>query len=350
MDAWELPGPKVFIDGVERSLRGGASVVVWCPRRMVSDFDAAVRERCGFGTWTVVQPAAGQAPVNCLTERFARSQVSVGELCYEDRFQGRVIWMNGIAKGDWTLWREFLGEYARISRNVGRLERTRFVVVVAGCARDEMVGDVALDVHEWRDVVREMDLLLLAYVRMEGWALGESLRMLAAVTVARVAAWDVGVAERMMRSGRVGEVLEPTRTLRAMAVEEGWTEKTLEEWEWGTASWEGVCHAALAAIKKPQELRRRIWSAQSSVLLPLIDEQRYELVRRHEKRIGGHLRERKVGRDAYSLEIGELADLFRELSVERKVWRRAERLRAARNALAHLRPLGGEVAREVVRG
>ena len=195
-----------------------------------------------------------------------------------------------------------------------------------------------------------MDLLLLAYVRMEGWALGESLRMLAAVTVARVAAWDVGVAERMMRSGRVGEVLEPTRTLRAMAVEEGWTEKTLEEWEWGTASWEGVCHAALAAIKKPQELRRRIWSAQSSVLLPLIDEQRYELVRRHEKRIGGHLRERKVGRDAYSLEIGELADLFRELSVERKVWRRAERLRAARNALAHLRPLGGEVAREVVRG
>ena len=69
----------------------------------------------------------------------------------------------------------------------------------------------------------------------------------------------------------------------------------------GLGAWHGVSdgaiHAALAALDEPpRELHRRIWSAQASVLLPIIDERRYEIVRRTHGQISTHL---NMGRRPY---------------------------------------------------
>ena len=129
--------------------------------------------------------------------------------------------------------------------------------------------------------------------------------------------------------------------LQGMATNEGWTSQTPAEWALGTASESGVVHAALASLEKPpRELRWRIWSAQASVLLPLIDKQRYEIVQENDRQIVRYLRMDGDLIDPLDLEIGKLVGMVWRPGFSRHSANRVRRLQRARNALAHLKPLG----------
>ena len=125
----------------------------------------------------------------------------------------------------------------------------------------------ALDVHEWKNVVNEMDLLFLAYGRLGEGDVNNTMRSLLATTVSRLAMWGLDVAERLLGEDD-DKIIDPVRVLRSIAREEGWTCTTPADWALGTASATGAIHAARAALDEPPRvLHRRIWSAQASVVV-----------------------------------------------------------------------------------
>ena len=170
MNPWLLPGPARFLRRVERSLREGVSVVVRFPGKKLAGLRGQVLAHLhGSLQCTVFRPEPAWLPFESIRNRFA-PQLSTGwgprllDLCEQHEFQGRLIWvdgLDGLDRGDWRNWKQFLVEYAQASRGVREFERTLFVVVVAGSPpADPPERDVTLTTHDWRDVVDEMDLPL----------------------------------------------------------------------------------------------------------------------------------------------------------------------------------------------
>ena len=346
MNVWTLPGPAGFLGQVERSLRTGVSTVVRFPGREQTGFrDRMLALLNDSWTCSVFRPEPAHPPFEGLCDRFAPGLSSgrgagLLDLCEREGFQGRLIWLDGLGRlgrGDWLAWREFLADYAQASRTVPGFERTLFLA--------SLEGDPPPEPPETDGVVDDMDLLFLAHERLGERNLNPAMRSLLATTVARVAAWDLETAERMLDEEN-DVILEPDQMLCAIAHEKGWTAETPVGWEFGTDSGKGSIHAALASLHVPRrEIRRRVWSAQVSVLLPLIDARRFEIVRDYQGLLAASLRGAGRAIDPLDLQIGDLMSPDLRRVLDRKVQDQVERLVRWRNALAHLKPVPLSAAR-----
>ena len=280
MNLWALPGPARFVRHAEDALRDGANVVVRFPAATPSGFGEHFRSRLQE-SWrcTLFHPAPTSSPFRSIRERFAPNlpnewNPTLLDLCEHADFRGRLVWLDGVARldtEDCFAWKKFLVDYAQASRSVPEFERTLFIAVLEGAPpADPPPEDVTLKCFDWRGVVDETDLLLAAHERLHSRDAGPVMRSLLATSVAHVASWDPDVAERLLDAGS-DAILDPLSLLQSVAKEKGWTSETDACWELGTASGNGVSHAALASLEDPpRDLRRRLWSAQASVLLPSI--------------------------------------------------------------------------------
>lgn len=206
---------------------------------------------------------------------------------------------------------------------------------------------MTLAVHDWRGVIDEMDLLLLAYEQLGKRNVGPTMRSLLAATVARVAVWDLETAERLLDEEN-DAILEPANLLRSMALRKGWTTETPVGWEFGTDSGSGSIHAALASLyDPPREIRRRVWSAQTAVLMPLIDISRHEIVKENYGQLVARLRSEGRSIDPLDLQVGDLMSPVLRRGFNQDVRNRVERLVRWRNTLAHLRPLSPNAVRSL---
>ena len=355
MNLWTLPGPARFLLRVERALRDGANVVVRFPVATPSGFGERMRAllteswRC-----TVFRPEAASPPFQSLRERFAPHlphewNPTLLDLCEQEDFRGRLIWLDGVGRmdrEDCFAWKKLLADYAQASRSVPEFERTLFVAVLEGAPpTDAPPQDIALKCFDWRGVIDETDLFLAAHERLHSRDAGPVMRSLLATTVARVASWDPDTAERLLDEG-CEAILDPLSLLQSVAREKGWTSDTNACWELGTASGNGVSHAALASLEDPQrDLRRRLWSAQASVLLPSIDTWRWNLLLQHRALLAEHLEREGSPTDALDLDIGELTGMVQRSGFDPDVRRDVRRMNRWRNELAHLRPLSANAAR-----
>ena len=349
MNVWTLPGPADFVRRVEHSLREGMSTVVRFPGREQTGFrDRMLGVLDDSWNCSIFQPESARQPFESLCDRYWTGfssgwGTSLLDLCERKDFQGRLIWIDGLqrlSRNDWVAWRKFLTDYAQVSRSVQDFHRTLFVASLEGTLpSDPPQTDVTLATHDWRGVVDEMDLLFLAYERLGERTANPTLRSLLASTVARVAAWDLETAERLLEE-ETDRILEPFDTLRSIARERGWGTDTPVRWEFGTDSGDGTLHAALASLHDPpRELWRRLWSAQASVFMPLIEEQRHEIVMDNCHQLNARLRIQGEIIDPLDIQMGDLKGLVNHPSFNRIVRNRVDRLHRWRNKLAHLEPL-----------
>lgn len=353
MDVWTLPGPAAFLRRVERSLRDGMSVVVRFPGGARADFQERVLSSLQE-SWNcaVFQPGVGQSPFDSLVTRFAprlsHGWASLLDLCEEPDFQGRIIWLDGLDRDDWSAWKKFLSDYAHASRGVGEFERTLFVTVLGGAPPAYPPDqDVTLAIHDWRGIVDEMDLLFLAYERLGRRSVGGTMRSILATAVARVAAWDLETAEILIDEDD-DVMLDPHGKLRVVAQDKGWTADTPVDWEHGTESGNGSLHAALASLEDPpREIRRRIWSAQVSVLLPVLDVRRREVAQQHHGRLAVQIESEGERVDPLDLDIGRLTGMVQRPGFDPAVRSHVRRLNGWRNNLAHLKTLSPVAVREI---
>ena len=272
-------------------------------------------------------------------------------MCERENFQGRLIWLDGLERlnrNDWLAWRKFFVDYAQASRSVQEFNRTLFVASLEGTPPAEPPEtDVTLTTHDWRGVVDEMNLLFLAYERLGERNVNPAMRSLLATTVARVAIWDLATAERLLDE-ESDVILEPDHMLRSVAHEKGWTTETPVGWKFGTDSGNGSLHAALVSLHTPpREIRRRVWSAQISVLLPLIDAHRYEIAKENHGQLAARLRSEGKAIDPLDLQVGDLMSPELRRGFDRNVRNRVERLVRWRNTLAHLKPLSPNAVRSL---
>lgn len=349
MNVWMLPGPTGFLKTIERSLRNGINTIVRFPDREQAGFKERILALLS-DSWTcsVFRPDPAHPPLQSLCDRFVPNFSSgwhgnLLDLCEQEDFQGRLIWIDDLKRldpSDWLAWKEFLADYAQASRSVQEFDRTVFVVSLEGTPPAEPPrSDVTLATHDWRGVVDEMDLLFMAYDQLGERNVSPAMHSLLATTVARVAVWDLETAEQLLVEEE-DVILDPRNMLRSVAYNKGWTIETPVGWEFGTESGNGSIHAALAALYDPaREIRRRIWSAQTAVLMPLIDISRHKIAMENYGQLSARLRSEGKSMDPLDLQVGDLMSPALRRGFDRNIRDRVERLVRWRNTLAHLRPL-----------
>lgn len=353
MRLWDLPGARRFVESACAALRDGCSVVAQFPGEVPAGFEGALTASLG-NILAIGRLNGSETPFKDLCNQYASGNNShirtIQDLCEDGGFQGRLIWLERLDNGSWPAWRDFLGKYAQTSRSMPVFGRTLFFASLEGTPPGASPSeDIALVTCRWDGVPDELDLVLLANECLRQKPISTVQRNLLSTTVARVAAWDFDSALRLLDENE-RSILAPTKMLRSVASEKGWTDATPVAWELGTASQSGIVHPARAALEDPpREIERRVWSAQASVLLPWIEARRHEIVARNLFEVRRQMRRSGMKEvDPFDLEIGELATIFTLKGADRNVRKRVHKLRMARNSLAHLQPLPTDMALRLI--
>ena len=350
MRFWDLPGAVRYLSDVEQALRLGENVVVMFPDSAPSDFvDAIWSTLSGSGLRLTHLP--GREPADVLSERFlrgARNDDVPFALCNAVDFAERLICLE-VTGSQCESWRTFLHGYARAYQAGPIHQRSVFMVSVSGTPQGALPAAGTAKVFEWDDVIDEADILAFANDRLRRKGKTRPVASLLAAAVSSIAAWDFETASRLLEE-RDQTILHPVEMLRSWGRERGWDNHTPISWDMGTASLGGTPHAARSAMDDPPtEIHRRLWGAQTSVLLPKIEARRTSIVKDNWHDLRRWLvRADQSERDPFDLEIGELCDLFHDRGGRHSLRREISDLRRARNALAHVAPLPPTVAIDIV--
>lgn len=352
MRFWDLPGAIRYLGDVEQALRLGDNVVVRFPDAAPTGFVDAIwstLEGCGL---RLTQLTGTDEPAKALGERFLRGMTGDVDvpltLCNTGHFAERLIFLE-VTGSQWEPWCEFLEDYARASRATPVEQRSVFIAAVGGIPHQAQPTAGVAKVFAWDDVIDEADILAFANDSLRRKGKARNVARLLASVVSSLAAWDFDTASRLLEE-RDQTILQPVDVLRSWGRERGWDERTAISWDLGTASMDGTPHAARSAMDEPPtEIRRRIWIAQASVLLPKIEARRVSIVKDNFDDLQRWLvRADQSERDPFDLQIGELHKLFQDRGGRHSLRREISKLRMARNALAHVDPLQPIVAIDLV--
>ncbi len=310
--------------------------------------------------WTYIDSASysGSNPLDVLRcqicpEVSAASIRSITELTEIEDFHGRLIWIDSIARGDWSRWSEALLVYADACRNVDVLRRSVFIVVLVGdTITEELPAEVALVCRDYRGVVDVFDLFVYAHWNAPSSIRDGIRRALLAHTVAYVSQWDFFLADQLL-SESIEESLYPMSTLCKYARIRGWTAETPRRWGLGTVDGQDgsqVVHSALLAVSgELRQVQQRIWAAQAGVLLPFIEERRVALLPSYRRflKLPVEIDGCSVS-NPLDIEVGQLARLLGQSCAPPIIRKQMRLLRDARNKLAHMEPLASERALHLV--
>ena len=352
MTFWNLPGAMRYIDDIVQSIRQGSNVVVRFPGAVRQGLRETVFSAVHGDGFRLTRLDCGSRPMEQISDRYLHGAVSnrrgIYRLFDSSQFSERLIWLDGTDNGNWHQWRQFLKDYADASVAVPVLERTLFFVPLIGTPPGSAPISDAIRVFHWDDVINEIDILAFASDRLLQRGIQRSLVRLLATVIASVAIWDFDLAQRLADHSIEG-ILRPVGLLRAVAQERGWNDSTPICWSGGTSSRAGVVHASRLAVDEgSKELDRRIWRAQSSVLLPTIDSMCNQMIRTYFEDICHWLEQIQDKRDPFDLEVGDLCEAFHSFRVDYDIRGRINSLRRARNDLAHIRPLSTALAMRII--
>jgi hypothetical protein len=346
---WSLPGPAQFLDLVRNELTSGRSVVVMVPRYAPSDLRSALRGITSDAwAWVDLHVDAPSSPATTLCRMYGleaaeASSSTIRRLATHEAFMGQLIWVTPHSSS-WQAWKRFLLEYADACRTVPEGKRSLFIVLLEGLPpASALADDVTLCTKVWLDVVGEIDLLIYASLQLQRLSLPAPKRSLLALSVSRIALWDFDTADRLL-DARPLDMLAPAAILDELARDRGWDGDTLVAWEAGT---ENHCdgarhtHSSICLARGDERtVTHRVWSAQASVILPLIEKRRLELLPKARRflRLPVEI-DGEVISSAEDLEIGHLAYSVSRSAADAVLKQRFQRLRRVRNHLAHMEVL-----------
>ena len=283
MTIWDIPGGRRFLDGILDCLKRGVSVVIQFPVCLPSGL--CTRIEAGLGRLLrVCSHQCTDSPFEGLVRQFVPGCLSfdeddtgaLGDLCGRREFQGRLVWLRGLNEENWSDWCEFLRRYADVSHSISQIGRTLFVAPISTPNLPmALSSQVTIKVFEWNDVLDTADLYQFATYRLLDRISNPIRRSLLASCVSRTSSWCFDTASRLLDADEQ-VMLAPYGLLREMAYERGWSLGMHADWFSGTLSGNrGIVHAALESLQDPpEEIYRRLWSAQVSVLFPLVEYER----------------------------------------------------------------------------
>ncbi len=359
---WQLPGPSRFVSQVVQDLGNGKNVIFCLPEYLPDGLASAVRSELGedWDWHTLSLRDEGEVePVHLLFDLFV-GEITPNQLrntctlAINQKFVGKIIWLDDLTPKAWFAWKKFLSDYEQPCRAIPQLYRTLFCVSLVGeLALDPPTEDVCLSHHCWKGVVDRLDMLLFTSSLFQGKRLPDLQKRVAISVLTNLALWDFDVSKRLADE-KVENILSPVPILQEIAKERSWCtdDSCVERWCKGmTDIIEGKekKHSAALAVNGSGkvELERRIWSAEVGEILPFIEELRREIL----EHLAGVLRLPfttrfgEVIKDLHDLEIGHIDYQISNNSTffDPKMRKLVRRLRDIRNALSHLESISPEL-------
>jgi hypothetical protein len=161
-------------------------------------------------------------------------------------------------------------------------------------------------------------------------------RLVASVAI-EVAAWDVGLLDRLT-------ALPPEQAVRPDRCVNAWDDGQVARWQGRARTWEGGSvddwggepaeHAFWLAANRPTALTKRVWRGQLAMLLPWIERYRQAIIERERRALRADTL--RSGSDVESLDWGPLAVQLERVPELKNL---LPTFRGARNELAHGRPI-----------
>ena len=353
-DPWDLPGPSAFLEETLEALRSGASLLVQFPEHAPEGYREATRRamgREGILAFTEVE-AGGDRPVTAIATAFGWEAEgawlrSPAVLAESRRLEGRLVWVTGVDANQWPAWRDFIDRFGHACRGFHAGDCGQICLELPGSlpAR-EPATDPVLRHLAWRDRLTRLDVMLFlgrGMARAGRMAFERELRLALAV---EVAGFDLGLAASLVRAP-LATLLEPTRALRTEAERRGWTTRRMGD-GWSTGREDDLegrpfeHPASLAADGKVEVITRRVWRAELSVIFPVLEERRIEIV----KKLGNKLKPMQTDFGYVSrvedLELGSIAYQVRKFQLGRTLEEKLVHMAELRNALAHMEPVKPE--------
>lgn len=360
---WRLPGPQRWIGQISADLRAGRNVVIALPAHSASGLLEAVRAQESsdddYLVWRrlhIGQHSVGHNPIDYLYEVFApevdsAALRSIEALCDLDGFKEHCIWLEDIPDEAWPAWSDFLLAYADTCAKIPEFERTLFCVALHGAqALHAPSATDYLRHHIFYNVMRELDTHFFISERLLETAYSILEERIIRAIIVNLALWDLDLAQRLIALP-MATLLRPQEALTAFAVERDWEpEMHQPAWHLGSkmqiAGVVRVHSAVLTGKAGQQEIMRRIWRAQASVLLPFIEEQRQSII----DALHQHLTvpfETEYGQvinNLYDLEIGHIyAQIRNNYRLPQDLREKVDLLRDMRNSLSHLKIIPAEL-------
>jgi hypothetical protein len=350
-----LPNPRSVLERVCEFVREGASVVVVVPKWHVGGFESACREMlrdedlgelaCLTGTERDARPL--DEIRSYFPEEVMPRIASAAELARSCALRTRAIFVRCGDRGRGSSWSRFLEQFSAAARNVDPHQRPSFIVEFDGAECEPPADDVALRAVRCDTGVERMDLVLFAMQMASRRASSPIERQLHANLVSELARFDVRLAAELSEMN-LSELAElPLAYGEAFATARGWSVDTPESWELGTkGDLDGNPEVHLfhpATVDGGDSMARAVWRAQVTVLYPLLERKRMQLIREHKNQLRLPHKKRFGDReivinDAYELELGDLLSAIRGRRTE-SFENELRTLVKARNDLAHYRSL-----------
>lgn len=283
---WSLKGPANWCATIGADTADGRSVVIVAPHGIPPGARDALLKVCsGDGSSMVMIDEAGtRQPVQLLVEALdiptdGGSSTSLAWIPALLATHRRLIWVTGIAREHWPAWAALLPGWGHAVRSLPEYARPVLVVMLPpGC--EPPASDSALQIRRWGWNQVEADIP--AWDRHVGDGNGLSIieRIESAQRIS-VAGWDPAVIVALRAAKETGAII---KALKDHAAARGWSAQTPGSWMMGVLPEGATCldraHPAwLAATNRTQEIERRIWSAQLSVVMPAIENRRLAWVR-----------------------------------------------------------------------
>jgi hypothetical protein len=351
MHRWRLPGTQGYISSVVRALRSGFNVVSGVPNYGASGLGDALRCHLMDEGW-IVTGHLPDASLNPLDQLYSTMEIpdqdsscrSISTLL-GGLEPGAVVIIDGIKHDKWAEWKQFFATYEAASRGIPRSDRPLLLAIVEGVPSSELGRDcAALKVLIWQNVVGEFDIMLFVLESLRNRINKPSKARLLSRIIARLSLWDFELASCL---AEVDERLlfEPIDSLNSVVQSLPVPDGLAASWEaGGMMLFDDVSllhpYLLLADASKHAMLRRRLWEAQASDLLPLLETRRHYWAQQLRTIIRTPIRlGEQTFEDIDELEIGQLAILAKQHNLKPQIRHATDTLRRYRNKLAHIEPL-----------
>lgn len=345
---WALPGPSLFASSIVDDVDAGRSVLLELPPPGVDGLTRQVRALLHeHGSMRTVKEVEGTSSPTDALETLAGDVAHDGvEAALRSLSRSElVLWVRGCTSVQWNEWRSVIEVASRLA---GELPLgSRLVLAIEVPAGERLPAqDVAVRRHRWEGQV-DQDMLtwwcrqLLANDVREPM----TVKRLRTAMTAHIAVWDGELAADLLTEVHLPAARQDI--LVAAAKRRGWKRGMPASWQIGAQmliDQRPVVHSAwLAESQRWDDIDRRIWSAQASVLLPVLDDMRMKIIRLHQRSLPTGLRD-STGQvmPIEDYELGFLRYLMLNRGWKPQTSHYASVIQRAwglRNQLAHLKPV-----------
>jgi hypothetical protein len=361
---WSLPGPSAFINAIADDVREGKSVFLQLPSHCPGRLSLSLKQTLGDDfTWLSSTVNEDSTPINFLygllvPESDAAQLRNARSLVSQDSFQGYIIWLEGLSVENWPSWSEFFAEYEGVSRAVPPARRTHFLVPLTDRASLlEPPEAIGISKRTWDGWIKPSDMRFYSYLRVEERRSTLETELTFAL-VAELAGWDPELCE-WLAPFPLEQLTQPLDQLIEFAGQRKWNARSVDTTHRGWSN--GYCHtiggsttlhtSILALLSQSSEIDRLVWRAEVGVLMPYIEEQRQDLLKRYQRSLWVPFttKNNELIENIFDLEIGHMEyQLSASSDVKREEVNWVSVLKRARNCLSHLEPVTSNLLKFIV--